>query len=143
MRKIQDHRNCIYAYRNKANGKYYVGQSKSFNKRHKQHLAGKAKGFDRELARLGEDAFEILILEEELDKELMDERETYYIAKLKAFTDGYNMVEEGGGGRPKLDVTKIMTCVRVKPATLKWYKDNHISMGQVLEDYKVNNEKEK
>lgn len=45
--------------------------------------------------------------------------------------------------RPKInpEERKVQTCVRVKKATLQWYKLNKISMGQTLEDFK--NEKEK
>lgn len=48
-------------------------------------------------------------------------------------------------GRPKKppEERKVITCVRVKPSTLRWYKDNKISMGKTLEEYRVNNEKEK
>ena len=47
--------------------------------------------------------------------------------------------------RPKInpEERKVQTCVRVKKATLQWYKLNKISMGQTLEEYRVNNEKEK
>ena len=56
------------------------------------------------------------------------------------------MTRPKGTTKP-IEERKVKTCVRVKPATLAWYKilriEQKISMGQVLEDYKVNNEKEK
>ena len=41
-------------------------------------------------------------------------------------------------GRPKVNIKdrRVKTCVRVKPETLKWYKEKKISMGQTLEDNK-------
>ena len=56
------------------------------------------------------------------------------------------MTRPKGTTKP-IEERKVKTCVRVKPATLQWYKilriEKKISMGQILEDYKVNNEKEK
>ena len=46
-------------------------------------------------------------------------------------------------GRPPLKIKKVVASVRVLESTKEWYKEHRISMGKTLEDYKVNNEKEK
>ena len=46
-------------------------------------------------------------------------------------------------GRPPLKIKKVVASVRVLESTKEWYKEHLISMGKTLEDYKVNNEKEK
>ena len=46
-------------------------------------------------------------------------------------------------GRPPLKIKKVVASVRVLESTKQWYKDKGISMGKTLEEYRVNNEKEK
>ena len=92
----------IYAIRNKANNKYYIGQAKDIKNRWIQHRSRLKCGTHKNLHLLsaykiyGKDNFEYLILEE-CSTEHLDERERYYIAKYNSYNNGYNQ-DEGGAG---------------------------------------------
>lgn len=97
---VTNHRNCIYAYVNKQNGKIYVGQTEQFKIRHGKHCQrGQNKApIDRALNKYGVGGFEIFILEENLqDHDVMNEREIFYIAEFDSFKNGYNQTMGGGG----------------------------------------------
>ena len=99
--------NYIYGYRNKINNKWYVGQTAmSIEERHRLHLSGatneKANDynclFHKKIREYGIDNFELVILEEVSDKQLLDEREQYWIKKKQSFIKdgfGYNMTTGG------------------------------------------------
>ena len=75
----------IYKYTNIINGKSYIGQSTDIRKRHKNHRNFAKNNIltayiDAEIAKYGIENFQFEILEE-CDKELLDEREQYYIKK--------------------------------------------------------------
>lgn len=85
----------IYKIQNKANNKFYIGQSKNIKSRifeHKLQLR-KGKHFNIHLQssfdKYGEDAFVFSALEYCKESEL-NKKEIYWIKKLKAFTNGYN-----------------------------------------------------
>ena len=81
--------NIIYAYKKKDNNKIvYVGQTTDIISRHKQHIKYDPfninnKEFDYPLSRgirkYGEDMYELIILEDNLKKEQLNEREIYWI----------------------------------------------------------------
>ena len=102
---VTNHRNCIYAYVNKRNGKVYVGQTEQFKIRHRKHCQiGENKApIDKALNKYGEDEFFVFIIEDNLpDHDAMNEREIFYIAEFESFKKGYNQTLGGGGllGRP-------------------------------------------
>lgn len=87
----------IYKITNMTNGKCYVGSTwKSFRARWKQHVSklncGKHHCNHLQAAwnNYGEDNFEFEILELVSDKDILLDREAFYIEKYKAYTEGYN-----------------------------------------------------
>ena len=92
--------NIIYAYKKKDNNKIvYVGQTTDIISRHKQHIKYDPfninnKEFDYPLSRgirkYGEDMYELIILEDNLKKEQLNEREIYWIKFYNTYYNGYN-----------------------------------------------------
>ena len=92
--------NIIYAYRKVDNGKIvYVGQTTNLQERHKQHIKYdpfniNTKEYSYPLSRgvrkYGQDAYELIILEDNLKKEQLNEREKYWIAFYDTYFNGYN-----------------------------------------------------
>lgn len=109
-------RNCtsvitIYAIRNKVNGKVYIGASQDVERRVRQHFQekrymakisegesfkGKLKPFEQDFKDMGQDAFEVYFLEQNVPPELRQEREAYWIAEYESANPrfGYNKYTE-------------------------------------------------
>lgn len=87
----------IYAIRNKLNGKIYIGSSKDIARRQKQHyqLLTRNKHHSYKLQadwnKYGEDAFELFVVEEILDRELLEQIEQNYLDNYKVCSKGYNV----------------------------------------------------
>lgn len=102
--KKQPPRCGIYCIRLKDTSRYYVGQSVDIDKRsrgHKQKLRrGKHHSPKLQNAwnKYGEDAFEFFVLEiSERDKDILCEREQYWMDELKAVgQDGFNICPAAG-----------------------------------------------
>lgn len=100
--------NVIYAYKKRENGKIvYIGQTVNLETRHKQHTKYdpfniNSREFNYPLSRgirkYGEDAYELVILEDNLLKEQLDEREKYWINFYDTYFNGYN--QSTGGSNP-------------------------------------------
>ena len=99
---MENHYNCIYMYINKINGKRYIGQTKNFNRRHKQHIKKSSNKYpiDRSLKKYGEENFDVIILKENLSTQcLLNLWESYYIEKYNCLSkDNYNISSGGSNG---------------------------------------------
>lgn len=102
--------NYIYGYKNQINNKWYVGQTTmSLKERHRLHLSSSYNKrasdynclFHRKIREYGINNFELIILEEIVDRSKLDEREQYWIANKNSFVQngGYNLTI--GGQRRK------------------------------------------
>lgn len=98
----------IYQIKNLKNNKIYIGQSKDIKARFRGHkfsaMHPESKDFKMPIhlamAKYGIDNFEYTVIEE-CPKELLDEREIYWIDKLRSYKNGYN-ASTGGGRREYL-----------------------------------------
>ena len=98
----------IYAYKKKTENKIvYVGQTKSLEYRHKQHVQYDPFNINnvvydyplsRGIRKYGENEYELIILEENISQELINERERYWIRYYNTYFDGYN--QTAGGSNP-------------------------------------------
>ena len=86
----------IYKIENKLNGKVYIGQTvKTVEKRFNQHKNNSNKEYFSQIVlykafnKYGIENFECVELEE-IDNELLDEREKYWIEYYDSYFDGYN-----------------------------------------------------
>ncbi len=99
----------IYSFTNKNNGKVYVGQSKKVLTRRKQHERGNLKNsrrFHNSIKKNGAESFDFQVLQY-CSVELLDEREVYWITKLKSiYPNGYNLTTGGGAFQKHNDETK-------------------------------------
>ena len=91
------------------NGKFYIGKTvKTVQERFKQHIQRAKKRINCKLYdamnHYGIDKFVVHVIEDNIQSEdILNEREIYWIAKLNAIENGYNMAAGGnGGGRPDM-----------------------------------------
>lgn len=92
----------IYKITNKINGKSYIGQSTNIAKRWSHHLAVAQNDkysqqqwyIHRAIRKYGKENFIFEVLEE-CPKELLNEREIYWIAKFDTYNNGYNLTLGG------------------------------------------------
>lgn len=100
----------IYAFRNKLDGKIYVGQSKSVLTRKKQHEKCKTNNcrrFHHAMKRHTPNGFDWVVLEY-CDKSLLDEREAYWVSTLHSIhPNGYNLTSGGGAFQRHHQETKL------------------------------------
>lgn len=86
------------------NGKFYIGKTvKTVQERFKQHIQCAKKRINRKLYdamnHYGIDKFVVHVIEDNIQSEdILNEREIYWIAKLNARENGYNMADGGNGG---------------------------------------------
>lgn len=100
--------NVIYAYKKRSTQKIvYVGQTVQLEVRHKKHIQYdpfnlNTREYDYPLSRgirkYGEEEYELIILEDNLLKEELNEREKYWIAFYDTYFNGYN--QSTGGSNP-------------------------------------------
>lgn len=98
----------IYLYRNKINGKVYVGRTdRTLRVRHKQHISNSKKskkGFDAAIKKYGIENFEFILLEEVETSQEMFIAEIKWIEHYKSYIKkygrkyGYNLTAGGEGG---------------------------------------------
>ena len=99
----------VYAIKNNVNNKMYIGSSKNIKRRYYTHVLRLQKNkhvsnsFNNDWNTLGEDNFELLILEIVNDLSQLKEREQYYLDKFKTYDNniGYNHCHNSNGGNGK------------------------------------------
>lgn len=88
----------IYVITNTKNNKQYIGQTNNVIRRWKDHIYSINKStlpLHLDMNKFGITNFTFQILEENVPKEQMDEREKYWIRKLHTDKTGYNITEGG------------------------------------------------
>ena len=127
----------IYMYKNKINGKIYIGQTTcSLKKRLYDHLH--QDGYiDRALRKYGIENFEITVLEDNInDTNMLNEREIYYIEKYKSYENGYNLTVGGNGSKKytKKFVDNIIYDIKNTSLSLKDIGKKHgVSLSTVFD----------
>lgn len=98
----------IYAIRNKINGKTYVGKTVNPEKRKLEHFrtSKTSKLLNDEMKTMGAENFTFEILEENITKEMSDEKEIFWIQKENSFDEGYNLTTGGTGGNTYSKLSK-------------------------------------
>ena len=100
----------IYKITNNINGHLYIGQSVDIKARFRQHIFSALHPKDKDhntpihlaLYKYGQKNFSFEIIEE-CSRELLDEREVYWIEKLQATSNGNYNILKGGQDRMKFD----------------------------------------
>lgn len=93
---------CVYGIENVTTGKWYVGQTKNFKQRKRQHLwrlrnnCHRNKLLQSDWNLFGENSFEFRCLEECAPSQLLD-KERYWISQKDSYGSGYNATTGGLG----------------------------------------------
>ena len=108
----------IYGLRNKVNGKWYVGQSWDIGERWNEYRllrCNRQPKIYNALKKHGYELFETTTLEELIGptQDCMDNREIFWIEKLNAVKNGYNLRSGGARGRHSEETKKLMSKTRV------------------------------
>ena len=90
----------IYKITNLLNGKCYIGQTiQDLNKRLRRHRNDKRPGISQAIKKYGWKNFSVEVLEKCENREQLNEREIFWIAKLNTKApNGYNLTIGGKGG---------------------------------------------
>lgn len=94
---------CIYKLENIINGKMYIGQTKNLKHRKLTHRGklklGKHPNYklQKDWSEFGESAFKYTVLEY-CSKDIVNEREMYYISLFDSISKGYNISIGGSSG---------------------------------------------
>ena len=134
---IMETNNVIYAYKKRSTQKIvYVGQTVDLYTRHKKHTEydpfnANCREYENPLSRgirkHGEDAYELIILEDNLLKEELNEREKYWIAFYDTYFNGYN--QSTGGSNP---VKPIFTEEKID-LVIEMLKDENFSYQNIID----------
>lgn len=108
----------IYLITNTVNGMNYVGQTiQKLSVCLRQHKNGKDQLIDKAIQKYGWENFTHEVLEENIPREMLDEREIFWIAKLNTkIPNGYNLTDGGDSAKGKQSSKE--TCAKIS-ATLK------------------------
>ena len=90
----------VYAYINKLNGKMYIGQTTSPERRHKRHMLAQTRcpHFNNAVRKHGPDGFIYEVLADGISSRAdLDEAEKYFIWLYRSNKHGYNMTAGGEG----------------------------------------------
>lgn len=102
---------CIYQYINKINGHMYIGLTNNSQRRYSEHWSSANNPNDKDynqavhsaLRKYGKENFEFNILEDNIpndDKELLKQREIYWIDKFNTYKNREHYNETPGGDLP-------------------------------------------
>ena len=126
--------NVIYAYKKKDIDKIvYIGQTTDLITRHKQHIFYDPYNVNnreynyplsRGVRKYGKDMYELIILEDNIPKEKLNEREQYWIKYYDTYWNGYNQTIGGTyPTQPIFTEEKIDTVIKMLKDESYSYKD--------------------
>lgn len=111
----------IYKIQNKINGHIYIGKtSRTLNKRWQEHvnyaLAGGTTALAKAIKKYGKDNFELFIVEDNIDNDLLNEKEKTYINFYQSNNSniGYNETDGGDGGRTSSKLSQAQVSEIIK-----------------------------
>lgn len=128
----------IYGYKDITKNKLvYIGQSINIKERHYRHIKHDPSNvllveyeypLSRAIRKYGEENYELIILEENIEQENLNKKEIHYIAKHNTHEDGYNQTVGGQLGKYSLYAEEVIELVREMLTTTASYQEiNRIS----------------
>ena len=142
---MKDKTGIIYKWTNKINNKSYIGQTVNPRKRYNEHCRAKTNDyFHYALRKYGKDNFDYVVLEDNIERSMLNDREIYWIKYYDTFKNGYNMTEGGHQLSPLLYTEernkKISMALKGKPLSKETIeKLSKVRRGRKLtEEWKQN-----
>ena len=128
----------IYAFKNKTNGKIYVGQTiNTFRYRTMQHLRSNQTYFDKALNKYGIEGFEYKIIDTAQNPVELNKKEIYWIDKLNSLKpNGYNLCAGGktsSGYRHTYESKRKMSVTKKKLGSMKGNKNHYYGKNHTEE----------
>lgn len=129
----------IYKIQNKINGHIYIGKtSRTLNKRWQEHvnyaLAGGTTALAKAIKKYGKDNFELFIVEDNIDNDLLNEKEKTYINFYQSNNSniGYNETDGGDGGRTSSKLSQAQVS-----EIIKLIQTSDISLSDIARMYNI------
>lgn len=115
----------IYLLRNTVNGKCYIGQTIDLNRRIREHKVGNEQAVEVAIDKYGWDNFVVEILESNVPRKKLDEKEVKYIERYNTYKGrGYNCTE-GGGSYEETDEMKKKVSKSMSGENHPFYGKHH------------------
>lgn len=142
--------NVIYAYKKNSENKIvYVGQTKNLEQRHKTHIQYDPFNINnpeynyplsRDIRKYGEEAYSLIILEDNVPDEQLDEREIYWIKYYNTYFNGYNQSTGGKNPvKPIYDDKEILNVIDLlKNTNLSYQQISEITGFSLTHIYNIN-----
>lgn len=126
----------IYKFTNIINNKIYIGKSMKYRFNYRMHQHQYELGnthFDRAKKKYGFENFKLEIVEDNIPKEKLSEREIYWIKYYDSFKNGYNSTSGGEGGNTYANKTEEeMKIIKSKISKANSGKNNGIAKNPEL-----------
>jgi group I intron endonuclease len=134
-------RGCIYKITNCENGKFYIGQTtKHPIARFGRHITSAYEkpnnDLHRDILKYGYEKFKIEILEENIKKEKLNEKEQFYIDKMKPIYNNYTVIDKVNDKRKK-EVLELKKQGNSIIEISKKTKIGQISVMKILHEYGI------
>ena len=129
----------IYIIKNNINNNVYIGQTISgYKKRFKEHIRCAKRGNSKQtihhaMIKHGIENFYIELLEGNIEQDVLNEREEYWIKFYDSFKNGYNMMAGGNQSR----VPEHPFLVEHEKEIVEKYLSKEYSLRKLAEEYKV------
>jgi group I intron endonuclease len=130
----------VYIWKNKFNGKVYIGCSTDIHKRWGQHIKTAKRGstypFHEAIREFGEEYFEKDVIEKIEDPSLLGVRENYWIKKYNSIEEGYNVLSGYNSITFNPNIEDIKQRIKQKASIRKWIYKNNIQKSVYKEEIK-------
>lgn len=129
---------CIYKYTNKINNHIYIGLTNNLSRRDSDHVSASKNPknkdynapFHKALRKYGRENFDLTILEDNIEDELLKEREIYWIEYYNSYENRCDYNATPGGDLPRQNTVHysedhgmaLLTLDEVKQCRI-WYKE--------------------
>lgn len=119
----------IYCFRNNVNNKCYIGQAINIRRRVRSHFSKINDGLaiHKAILKYGINGFSFYIIENDLEIEMLNDREIFWISFFDSYNNGYNMTPGGNATAKRTEevIRKLQNTSSCKKIIAYNYKYNY------------------